>query len=789
MAQPSQKKTPSPEGNPGHAPDQPWWQRDQFRAALLIVALVLAYQPVWHAGIIWDDDKHMIGPALRSGHGLEQIWFQPGATQQYYPVAYTVFWLEQKLWGDAPLGYHLVNVVLHIGSALLVVKILRRLDVPGAWLGAALWALHPVQVESVAWISELKNTLSGVCYLGGALAYLRFDREGSRKFYWLALILFVTGLLAKTVIATLPAALLLIFWWKRKKLRWKEDVLPLTPFFIAGLGLGLFTAWVERTYVIGPSTTEFNLSLLDRGLIAGRVVWFYLGKLAWPHPLIFIYPRWDVSGSIWWQYLFPVAALLLAATLWRWRRRFGDAPLVALLFFVGTLFPALGFLDVYPFRYSFVADHFQYLACLGPLALAGAGITTAFRSWKKANSLLQPALMGMLLLTLGILTWSQGAMYANMETLWRTTLARNPDCWMAYNNLGHILHEKGQKSEAMALYEQAFRLNPNDAEAHNNLGNVLFQTGKLAEAIKQYEEAVRIRPGFAEALDNLGNALQQTGRMSEAIDQYQQSLRIYPDYALAHYHLGAALLQTGQMSEAVEQFQQVLRIKPDDASAHYDLGNALQQAGRLPEAIEQFELALLLNPDDAEFHTNLGSALFQAGRLPEAMDQYDQALRLKPDDADSHDNLGLALFHLGRTPEAIEQYQQALRIDPQNALAHRNLGTALLQTGHLPEALEQFEQALRLKPDDAGTRNNLGLVLWKTGRHPEAIAQFEQSEQINPLDAETHYNLGYALQQTGQVPEAIEQYEEALQLKPDFTAARNKLVKLHAIQNAPPTKQ
>jgi hypothetical protein len=304
--------------------------RDWLLALGLLAAVLLAYQPAWNGMPVWDDNQHLIGPALQSWHGLADIWFQPGATPQYYPLVSSLFWMEQKLWGNATLGYHLVNILLHVASALLLVKVLRRLEVPGAWLGAALWALHPVQVESVAWMTELKNTLSGLCYFGSALAYLRFDRERKGVFYLTALGLFGAGLLAKSVIATLPAALLLVFWWKRRKLRWKEDVLPLGPFFVVGIGLGLFTAWLERAMVIG-SDLGTRVSIVDRCLVPGRAVWFYLGKLAWPHPLIFIYPQWEVSGAVWWQYVFAVALLLLALGLWHWRRSVGHGPLVAFL--------------------------------------------------------------------------------------------------------------------------------------------------------------------------------------------------------------------------------------------------------------------------------------------------------------------------------------------------------------------------------------------------------------------------------------------------------------------------
>ena len=323
----------------GKRPAASWFLRRKhwLFAAGLAAAVFLAYQPAWHGGFLWDDDAHVVRPDLQSWHGLCRIWFDPGATQQYYPLVHSAFWLEYRLFGDATLGYHLANILLHVAAALLVALILRRLEVPGAYLAAAIFALHPIEVESVAWISELKNTLSAVFYLSAAAVYLRFDERRKMPWYFVALLLFVLGLLRKTVTATLPAALLVVFWWQRGRLSWRRDVLPLLPFFSLGAAAGLVTAWVERT-IGGAQGTAFNFTIVERCLIAGQAVWFYLGKLVWPADLIFIYPRWHVSQAVWWQYLFPLAALVLLAVCWRLRRRW-RGPLAGLLFFAGTLFP------------------------------------------------------------------------------------------------------------------------------------------------------------------------------------------------------------------------------------------------------------------------------------------------------------------------------------------------------------------------------------------------------------------------------------------------------------------
>ncbi len=327
-------------------------------AAALLVATLAAYQPAWNGGMLWDDDKHVTSPELRSPDALPRIWFDVGATQQYYPVVHSAFWIQHRLWGDATTGYHIVNVVLHVLSALLLFLILRQLAIPGALLAAAVFALHPVHVESVAWITELKNTLSGVFCLLAALAYLRYDRNRNASTYAISFGLFVLALLSKSVTATLSGALLVVLWWQRGRLGWRRDVVPLLPFMGVGAASGLFTAWVERTH-IGAEGPEFSLTLVERALIAGRAIWFYLAKLLWPIDLVFIYPRWQVSQGEAWQYLYPAGVVVLLATLWLLRKR-SRAPIAALLIFAGTLFPVLGFFNVFPFRYSFVADHFQY---------------------------------------------------------------------------------------------------------------------------------------------------------------------------------------------------------------------------------------------------------------------------------------------------------------------------------------------------------------------------------------------------------------------------------------------
>jgi hypothetical protein len=504
-------------------------------AALIIVFLVIVYYPALHGAFLWDDNGHVTRTGLRSLDGLRRIWFEVGATQQYYPLLHTAFWIEYKLWGNSVLGYHLVNVLQHALSACLLLLIMRRLEIPGASLAAAIFALHPVHVESVAWITEQKNTLSAVFYFGAALIYLRYDQERQTRHYAVALALFVLGLLTKTVVATLPAALLIVFWWQRGRLEWRRDVVPLIPWFVLGTVAGLFTAWVERK-LVGAEGAAFDLTLLQRCLLAGRVVWFYLAKLFWPFDLAFIYPRWQVDATVWWQYLFPVGAFVLVLTLWLIRNRW-RGPLGGLLFFAGSLFPVLGFFNVYPFIFSFVADHFQYLSSVGIIVVASAGLTTLLPRILPRFRKTGPALALVLLATLGVLTRQQCRMYGDPATLYASTLERNPDCWMCHNNLGLLFAGAGQREAAIDHYEKALALKPDSADAHNNLGNVLFEMGMISEAKHSYEEALRYQPKYVDAINNLGGVYYRLGRVAEAKAQYEAVLRINPNYAPARENL------------------------------------------------------------------------------------------------------------------------------------------------------------------------------------------------------------------------------------------------------------
>jgi protein O-mannosyl-transferase len=628
-------------------------------AAAISVAAFAAYWPALRGGFVWDDDAHVTRPDLRSLHGLGRIWSEPGATQQYYPVLHSLFWAEHRLWGDAALGYHLANLVLHLAACLLLYLVLRRLAVPGAGLAAAVFALHPVCVESVAWISEQKNTLSTIFYLSAALAYFRFDEKRRPAAYVVATCLFVFALLSKSVTASLPAALLVVFWWRRGRLSWKRDVLPLVPWFCLSAAAAAVTPWVERTFV-GARGTAFSLGILERLLVAGRALWFYLGKILWPSGLVFVYPRWKLDVNEGWQYLFPLGAILVLVALFLIRGR-TRAPLASALLFGGALFPALGFFNVYPFVFSFVADHFQYLAALAMISALGAAAALASGRLLPRKRIIPGACAAVLVLVLGVLTWRQCGEYRDIETFYRSILDRNPDSWLAHDNLGVVLVRRGQLDEAVGHYREAIRLNPAYPEAYNNYGNVLARTRHWSEAAEAYAGALRARPSFADAEINWGKAMNDAGRFQEAELHYRNVLGRDSDNPGAHLGLANALADSGRLGEAVSEYEETLKLDPSSPEAHANLGLALTGESRFQEAIPQIAEAIRLRPEYAEAHDYYGVALAQSGRLAESIEEFRASLRINPNNADVHYHLGVSLRKLGRYAEADAEFAAARR--------------------------------------------------------------------------------------------------------------------------------
>lgn len=735
------------------------WLDNWPRAVLIVLLTLLVYVPAITGGYVWDDDFYVTANStLRSAEGLKRIWFEPGAVPQYYPLVHTGYWLEYQLWGLDPYGYHLINVLLHALGAVLLWLILRRLSVPGAWFAAMIFALHPINVESVAWITERKNVLSGCFYFASMLAWLRWAGLGDSAvprssasgrrgpppapgmpLYALSLTLFLCALLSKSTTFSLPAALLLLVWWKRGRVGGR-DLAPLLPFCAAGIASGLFTLWMEVTHV-GASGVEWSLTVVQRLLLAGRALWFYAGKIFLPLEQCFIYPHWEIDPLAWWPYLFPAAALATLTLCWVWRRRLGRGPLTALLFFAGTLSPALGFFNVYPMRYSWVADHFQYLAGIGLIALAcGWAATRLAGSGATVRRL--AAVAGLILLVLlGTLSWRQGHAYADRETLWRDTLTKNPDAWIAHNNLAGLLTESGRFPEAIEHFTEALRLRPEDPDVHANLGLALAGTGNLDAAATEYLLALEAEPQNADLHARLAELEDERGNLEQTAAHYRDALRIEPGNAQRHTKLGVALAGLGQTEKAVAEYRRALLLDPTLADTHNNLGAALADMGRTAEAQAQYLEALRLDPDSADARVNLGNVRVGQGRLDDALALYRDALAINPQLADAHNNLGFATALQGRIEDAVKHYQRALRLRPDFVSALNNLGNALAALGHLEPAAAAFTRAVELQPDSADIRYNLAMALARMGLTEDAAEQLRDALRINPGDGQARAML------------------------------------------------
>jgi len=621
-----------------------------WKILLLLAVTLLSYSSAMKGGYIWDDDMYVTeNKTLTTASGLARIWTEPSASPQYYPLVLTTFWLERHIWGLNPFGYHLTNVLLHACVAMLLYLLLLNLEVPGAWLAALVFAVHPVNVETAAWISERKNLLSSFFYMLSAIMLLRFLRigrwsadpnavdprsffpreEGSssghhetrkkqstkgvrgacsskavhgpretqgeestascfhflrvfassrekvtlkstasaagpdgnrRLYYCVGLALFVCALLSKTVTCTLPAALLIVLWWKRGRIT-KNEVVSLAPLFAVGTGMGLMTAWLERTHV-GASGADWGLSFAERFLVAGRALCFYAGKLLWPSHLSFNYERWAVNGGVWWQYLYPLAVAAVLLALWMARSRIGRGPIAATLFFAASLFPALGFFDAFPFRYSYVADHFQYIASIGPITLLVAGACWYVSKHYRQRLRLFTGAALLVVAILAVLTWRQGNIYADTWTLWNETLKSNPDSVLAHNNLGSLISKQGKHQEAIAHFSESLRIRPDMEMTHYNMGVELATLGQVDEAIEHYEEALKLRPDFDRALNNLGSLLAQKGRIEDAVHYWTRAVEIKPDYIGARCNLLIGYTQLGDFLAARREYGRIKALDP-----------------------------------------------------------------------------------------------------------------------------------------------------------------------------------------------------------------------------------
>lgn len=561
------------------------WRLVLMGAAIALITF-LAYLPALRGGYIWDDDFYVTANHLLTApDGLKQIWFSLNSPSQYFPLTYTVLRLEHAYWGPDPLGYHVVNVLLHIMNALLLWVILRRLSLRGAWLATAIFALHPVNVESVAWVTELKNVLSTLFYLLTVLVWLRFTDPtvgAKRRDYLLSLVFCALALFAKTTACTIPAVLLIVLWVRRERID-RARVLQIIPFALMSVAMALVSVWWEQNHQ-GTTGVEFALSPVQRVLIASRAYWFYLGKLVWPAKLCFSYPKWHIDASDPVQYVWLIAIIAAAVVLWIGRRTWSRGSLIAGVFFGVVLSPMLGFVSLYTFRYTYVADHYQYLACAAPIALVAGAID------RIRPAVLRIGVPAVLLAVLGVLTWTQGSIYRDAETLWRDTVAKNPSSSMAHNNLAVIHGGRGDAIEAEKESREAIRCMPDNADAHYNLALALAAQEHLTGAAEQYEIVLRLKPGHSEAHNNFGIVLMRLGEPDQALTEFRAAVKANGTNVEAILNLARALRERQELDEAVGLLRRAVRLEPYSPNTHGDLASALYAQRDYAGAAEELRL-------------------------------------------------------------------------------------------------------------------------------------------------------------------------------------------------------
>ena len=542
-------------------------------------------------------------------------------------------------------------MLLHVVNCLLVWRLLRRLAVPGAWAIAAVFAVHPLHVESVAWIIERKDLLSGLFYLSAALTWFRFVEAPKWGRYGCALALFVAGLLSKSIVATLPVALLIGYWWKQGRVT-ATDLWRLAPFFLVALAIaGADVAFYQTREIL-----SLDYSLIERVLIAARALWFYVGKLLWPTELTVIYPLWDVHAGdpLAWGYV--IAVLALAVLLWFVRDRFGRGPLAGALFFVVTLSPVLGFMDYGYMQFSFVADRFQYLAGLGVLAVLIGG---AVHGASKLSGVLKVGVTGLLVVVLaflGTMTWHQVGIYQDEITFFNHIIAHNPEARSAHQNLGKALHNTGRLEEAVAAARIAVEKRPDSVDAHFNAGLALMGLNRFDEALEYYRRAAQLDPRYFEASFNTASMLMKLNRLDEAVEYFQAASKIKPQLPAPLQNLAELYRQQGRYEEALEWYAAVIEIDPEYALAHAGKGDTLFHMQRYDEAVQSLEQAVSLEPDSPMARAPL---LFMArsfeviGRVEVAAEHYKRALRIDPRFPETLTRLAALRFRQDRYEEAL----------------------------------------------------------------------------------------------------------------------------------------
>ena len=674
-----------------------------IKALLIITAVFAVYIQAFGGGFIWDDQIFIVeNRFLLDLDGLWSIWFTTDMSSQYYPLASSIFWIERHIFGLNPVGYHALNITFHSLNALLVWTLCTRLNIRGAFVIALFFALHPVHVDSVAFVNELKNLVSALFYLFALLCFLSFEDTGKKHWYALTLIAFILALFSKTIAGTLPAALLILRWMRYRDINFNY-ITKLVPFFV----ISILFAFVTITQEIENTGVNIGLSFFERVLVAGRGSLFYVLKLIYPANLSFIYTRMEPNTTNIYEWAYPLGVIAVFIVLLLFNRKLSRAPAAAVALFLVTIFPALGFVDINFFNFSYVADHFQYLASLSIIALI---VAVACRLIEKLPAPTAYIAATVTVSLLALLTWNRAGMSANHEALWRDTIKKNPASWVAHNSLGSILFARGSVKESIDEFQQSIRLNPGNEKARNNLGNALTEAGHFDKAITQYRVALSITPDNALTLTNLGINYTLQGNFDEAVINFERSIEINPYDSNAFYNYALALTRLARDAGAERAYLKAIELNPEETNSRNNLANIYMDKNNLERAERLYNEVVEIIPEHARALNNLGIIMSLKKEDEKALTYFERAVKAGADYDDAHFNMAITLEDLGRPTQAKERYRIVLKLNPSYAESNNNIGSILLTEGDYAGAIKHFKAALGLVPSNTIYKKNLEIA-------------------------------------------------------------------------------
>ena len=783
---------------------------------LAVIVWIAFGQALRHGFAGYDDDDYVQeNPIVTNGLTLNGIqWaFTHAHAFNWHPLTTISHMLDCQVYGLQPWGHHLTNIVLQAAAAILLFLALRKLtDDPWPSLFvAAIFAIHPLRVESVAWVSERKDVLSGVFFMLVLLAYARYACGNGARFlqYIAVVVFFALGLMCKPTLVTVPFVLLLLDYWPLRRVEpsssidpdpmkdtWRRLIVEKLPLLVLSAASCAATLLAQKQSL----ATSIKPPLAERVSNALISYVVYMGQMIWPARLAVLYPYPEGNLKILQVIPALLVLLMISAVFFLWRKKYPFL-LVGWLWYLGMLIPVIGIIQI---GAQARADRYTYLPQIGLYLLVAWGVMELFHRWRRTREIVAITAV-LIIMALTTRSYLQTSYWRDGETLWRHAIASTSNNYIAHNNLAEALTKSGRFAEAIAECEKALKIKPDFAVAHNNLGSALQenalreneqsgdgargQDGSIDEALEHYRKALQIRPDFLEASTNIGNALLQKGKMDEAIAQFQKILEMEPNYAQAEFCLGNAFFQKREVNKAIAHYQKAIRIKPNFAASHNNLGLALQENTRsgdgaggqdwtIDEAIEHYRKALQIKPDSKEASTNLGDALLQKGKMDEAIAQFQKTLEMEPNYAQAEFSLGNALLQKREVNGAIAHYQKAVEIRPGYAEARYSLGNAFVAEGKYSDAIANYEAALRVRPDYFEAHHNLGCALATIGNAGKALEQFNEALRINGNAPEVHCALGGLLAGMGHREEAVAHLAEALRLKPDYEYAKQQLREL-----------